>query len=292
MRHQRTIHSNNVLKNTNGRFPCRVCSKIFSDVSNRRKHENSQHQFEPEFKQELKCSECLAVFHSVNEYMKHLSEVHSEIVIKSEALCFDSEKVFETWKTNVEKNTWSEYILRNTYHGKEHKLKKYICHRSGQFISKSQNKRHIKIHGSNKCGFYCPSMMEVKVPVNQTEKVTVTFIPTHVGHEESDGRLRLSKPQKAEIAGLLHAGVPMTRVLQNINKTASPTKRLAATTKKDLHNIAKSYGININCVRDEDDVTSVDSWVKEMQTSENNRILLYKLPADKICKRVILFWGS
>ncbi|GIY96384.1 uncharacterized protein CEXT_510081, partial [Caerostris extrusa] len=93
--------------------------------------------------------------------------------------------------------------------------------------------------------------------------VDVSFVSTHIGHSCEVGRLRLTKSEKTEIAGQLHAVIPIPDVLKaKIANTVSPTKRLAATKAQDVRNIAKSYGVNMTVVRNENDALSVDSWVK------------------------------
>ncbi|GIY93548.1 uncharacterized protein CEXT_372371 [Caerostris extrusa] len=110
--------------------------------------------------------------------------------------------------------------------------------------------------------------------------VDVSFLSTHIGHSCEVGRLRLTKSEKTEIAGQLHAGIPIPDVLSKIANTVSPKKRLVATKAHDVRNIAKSHGVNMTVVRNENDALSVDSWVKEMEMKDYNPVLLYKLPGE------------
>lgn len=79
----------------------------------------------------------------------------------------------------------------------EEKISYYYCHRSGDFDSQSKGKRSLKGLGSNKIFGHCPSTMTVKI----SNDVTVNFCGTHYGHEDSLGRVPVSKEQKAKIAG-------------------------------------------------------------------------------------------
>ena len=47
------------------------------------------------------------------------------------------------------------------------------------------------------------------------------------------------------------------------------------TTRKDIHNIEKSFGLR-KAERHKDDAMSVDVWVQEMVNSDTNPVLLYK----------------
>ncbi|GIY34044.1 uncharacterized protein CDAR_567921 [Caerostris darwini] len=259
-RHKKNVHeidsSSSEIKDK--LFKCRKCTASFSTVRNRRRHEIKQHKFVPEKKQNFKCSECNKILSECNK-IDHFCQEHPDIVIVTNTHSFTSVEEFNVWKLNEEKQTSACYSLKNSYGIKNKTVKHFACHRSGIFNSKNSGKRHLKLGSSNKIGFYCPPSKHTTFFDNGT--VDVSFVSTHIGHSCEVGRLRLTKSEKTEIAGQLHAGIKIPDVLNKIANTVSPTKRLAATEAQDVRNIAKSYGVNMTVVRNENDALSVDSWI-------------------------------
>ncbi|GFQ98034.1 uncharacterized protein TNCT_261961, partial [Trichonephila clavata] len=74
------------------------------------------------------------------------------------------------------------------------------------------------------------------------------------------------------------AKIPLDNILDEIRNSISDAglERVHLLTKKDLHNIEKSFNLSSNAVKHENDGVSVDMWVREMQNSENPYILFYK----------------
>lgn len=184
----------------------------------------------------------------------------------------------------MEKRTSTYYVLSRKLHNMNYGLvATYKCHRSRTFKLKGKEIWHMKLAGTCKIGAMCPKYIQCKTN-KETGLVNVVIYQTHIGHDFSVKHLCLSNVEKLDIAGQLLAGVPKYFIRNKIMETASPTKRLAATTCKDIRNIANSYGLTSNVVRHESDVLSVDSWVREMRTQDYNPILIYKLPGDTISK--------
>ncbi|GFS36675.1 uncharacterized protein NPIL_228381 [Nephila pilipes] len=151
-----------------------------------------------------------------------------------------------------------------------------ICHRSGNFMSESKGLRHLKILGSNKINAYCPAAL--KVTEHTDGKCIVSYQKVHVGHQKDLGHLFLTADERKNIASKIAAKIPLDNILDEIRNSISDAglERVHLLTKKDLHNIEKSFNLFSNSVKHENDGVSVDMWVREMQNSENPCILFYK----------------
>lgn len=69
------------------------------------------------------------------------------------------------------------------------------------------------------------------------------------------------------------------RILDDIREDTGKVKRLPLTTRQDIRNIERSFGLKTS-QKHKTDAISVDIWVKEMRISlETNPVLLYK-PQD------------
>ncbi|GFR16186.1 uncharacterized protein TNCT_314901 [Trichonephila clavata] len=87
-----------------------------------------------------------------------------------------------------------------------------------------------------------------------------------------------STGERKIIASKIAAKLPLDNILDEIRNSISDAglERVHLFTKKDLHNIEKSFNLSSNSVKHENDGVSVDMWVREMQNSENPCILFYK----------------
>ncbi|GFV49121.1 uncharacterized protein TNCV_236551 [Trichonephila clavipes] len=152
-----------------------------------------------------------------------------------------------------------------------------MCHRSGIAIIKSERKRHENIGGSMKCRKTCPAFMTSIREQQQQEaiKITVEYQSVHAGHEMEVGKLNLHGDDRRDLAALLKAGVPSTKIIEGIQKKYLPTERLGLLTKKDLHNLSRSFKFDETDLHTEDSI-SVDLQVKKMQRGTYNPILVYK----------------
>ncbi|GFT91592.1 uncharacterized protein NPIL_376591 [Nephila pilipes] len=185
---------------------------------------------------------------------------------------------FLAWKAEIENNTKSKFISYSTKHINIHGVKYYYfrCHRSGNFMSESKGLRHLKILGSNKINAYCPAAL--KVTEHTDGKCIVSYQKVHVGHQNDLGHLFLTSDERKNIASKIAAKIPLDNILDEIRNSISDAglERVHLLTKKDLHNIEKSFNLSSNSVKHENDGVSVDMWVREMQNSENPCILFYK----------------
>ncbi|GFW49866.1 c2H2-type domain-containing protein [Trichonephila clavipes] len=137
-----------------------------------------------------------------------------------------------------------------------------MCHRSGIAIIKSERKRHEKIGGSIKCGKTCPAFMtSIREQQQQRAiKITVEYQSVHAGHEMEVGKLNLHGDDRRNLAALLKAGVPSTKIIEDIQNKCLPTERLGLLTKKDLHNVSHSFKLDKTVLHSEDSI-SVDLQV-------------------------------
>ena len=79
----------------------------------------------------------------------------------------------------------------------------YYCSRSGYFVSRSSNKRHLKSQGSAKINAYCTSAIVYKKKMGYAHSLEVEYCDTHYGHSSNLGHLRLHQTERQEIAGKL-----------------------------------------------------------------------------------------
>ncbi|GFU18942.1 uncharacterized protein TNCV_2347331 [Trichonephila clavipes] len=107
----------------------------------------------------------------------------------------------------------------------------------GIAIIKSERKRHEKIGGSIKCGKTCPAFKtSIREQQQEAIKITVEYQSVHAGHQMEVGKLNLHRDDRRNLAALLKAGVPSTKIIEDIQNKCLPTERLGLLTKKDLHN--------------------------------------------------------
>lgn len=232
----------------------------------------------PQEKKLLKCPLCQHVSDSRANIIGHFNENHA-LKIDDETLefsCFDD---FLLWKSKIEKETFSSFIL---FYGTSQNRKsfKYRCHRSGDIVSKTSNTRALKTQGSNKINAYCPANIKV---VCEEARCVVTFCKTHVGHlqEEEMGHLFLSTPDKLHLATKIATKIPLPTILNDIRSSVSNSlERTHLTTMRDLHNIENAYNLNKTSVRHKNDAVSVDAWVNDLQKSDS---ILYYKPQDVLC---------
>ncbi|GFT43763.1 hypothetical protein TNCV_4464322 [Trichonephila clavipes] len=99
--------------------------------------------------------------------------------------------------------------------------------RSGIAIIKSETKHHEKIGGSIKCGKTCPAFMtSIREQQQEAIKITVEYQSVHAGHEIEVGKLNLHGDDRRNLAALLKAGVPSTKIIEDIQNKCLPTERL------------------------------------------------------------------
>ncbi|GFX22048.1 c2H2-type domain-containing protein [Trichonephila clavipes] len=169
---------------------------------------------------------------------------------------------FEEWKKEEEIKTKSSFVKRGgTKKVTNKQFTYYMCHRSGIAIIKSERKRHEKIGGSIKCGKTCPAFMtSIREQQKEAIKITVEYQSVHAGHEMEVGKLNLHGDDRRNLAALLKAGVPSTKIIEDIQNKYLPTERLGLLTKKDLHNVSHSFKLDKTVLHYEDSI-SVDLQV-------------------------------
>ncbi|KAJ8911923.1 hypothetical protein NQ315_016264 [Exocentrus adspersus] len=156
-----------------------------------------------------------------------------------------------------------------------------MCHRSlaPRFVENPQ--RSSKSIGTNKIYKACPSTLVVTH--NSEGDVSVIFYPTHIGHSQELGRLRINEDDKHKIAGKLSQGVTIDRVFQDIreNMPNGQLDRIHFVEKRDINNIIRDYSIGYATKRHKNDAVSVKLWVEVMKKLDENPILYYK---DQVLK--------
>lgn len=110
----------------------------------------------------------------------------------------------------------------------------------------------------------------------------VNVCKTHYGHQCSLGKIRLSTTERDTIAGKLCQGVNVQHILDNIRDNfGDRLERVHLITRKDIANIERCYGLK-GSRRHDDDATSVELWVNEMnQRGTESSVLVYK-PQGKV----------
>ncbi|GFX36239.1 hypothetical protein TNCV_2065771 [Trichonephila clavipes] len=90
-----------------------------------------------------------------------------------------------------------------------------MCQRSSITIIKSERKCHEKIGVSIKCGKTCPAFMTfIRKQQQEAIKITVEYQSVHAGHEMEVGRLNLHGNDRRDLAALLKARVPSTKIIE------------------------------------------------------------------------------
>nr|CAI5855279.1 unnamed protein product [Callosobruchus analis] len=176
----------------------RYNQKIHSDEKNSTKRHG-----------QFKCSLCGFICVSRQTLYTHFDKKH-DLKVSSKKLHFQSTQEFEKWKTCLEQQTHTLYVKQKgsckTLNGI---VSQYICQRSGYYFTRGANKRHLKIQGSKKINGFCPS--EIRTIVSGNGEHEVSFIETHVGHDNSLGHLNLTASLRMTIAEKIAESVPYLR---------------------------------------------------------------------------------
>ncbi|GFR24853.1 uncharacterized protein TNCT_410441 [Trichonephila clavata] len=281
-RHANKLHSSNIaliesLKtNRSQSFNCEYCHLKFSSQKNIKHHLNKIHTSSNSQTGNYTCPLCYGKFEK-QEIIFHFKNAH-DIDMNHIELEFNSFNDYLAWKAEIENRTKSKFVSYGSKHINTHGVKCYYfrCHRSGNFVSDSKGLRYLKILGSNKINAYCPAAL--KVTQHTDGKCVVSYQNVHIGHQNDIGHLFLTAGERKIIASKIAAKIPLDNILDEIRNSISDAglERVHLLTKKDLHNIEKSFNLSSNAVKHENDGVSVDMWVREMQNSENPYILFYK----------------
>uniref|UniRef100_A0A6P7F500 Uncharacterized protein LOC114326564 isoform X1 n=1 Tax=Diabrotica virgifera virgifera TaxID=50390 RepID=A0A6P7F500_DIAVI len=262
------------------RYKCSECSKQFSGLANFNAHKKihtTPKIVSHRKPKQLKCPLCK--YEDIkSKLIHHFGEKH-EVVVKAENMQFNSLEEFHFWKLEEEKTTRSFFVKNRSSSNVSNGTKTiYNCHRSGKYIAKGNNKRHLKYKGSNKINAFCPANITV---IQEANICKVDYVKMHIGHQNNLGHLFLSQEKKRELASKIAAKIPLAAILDEIrdSMTSANFSRIHLLTKKDLHNIEQTYNLNATPVRHRNDAISVQAWVNELQKS--NSVLFYK-PQDDL----------
>lgn len=196
-RHAKTSHPDKVdiiAPHKTYKYECEPCKKKFNHLRDFKCHKN-KHQVSSQLKtvSKHKCSLCNFKGSKVG-VITHFESIHN-VIIKTNTFEFSSFEDFTSWKSEVEKNTKSQFVKeRGTVSFKNKTIIKYSCHRSGYYVSKGKGLRRLKRKGSNKINGFCPASMIVHMVENG--KCKVSFIEQHVGHENEEIGNRVSTYKK------------------------------------------------------------------------------------------------
>ncbi|KAL1446683.1 hypothetical protein WDU94_003593 [Cyamophila willieti] len=100
------------------------------------------------------------------------------------------------------------------------------------------------------------------------------YHPIHIGHEQELQHIHLNTAERKRIANDIANQVPFSDILNKIRDTVSNNSldRIHLLNMQDLENIERSFNLN-PVKRHANDGTSVESWVKEMQSSSDPCVL-------------------
>lgn len=269
----------NYYKNPNNYpFNC-ACGKNFSSEKNYRAHKKRIHGEKSNLgplTSEQKCPLCDFKSNSRPELTKHFQTRH-DLPIVQEKHQFESEDQFLTWKNKIESETLSRFVRqRGRTKFETHVTSTYTCHRSGYYTPVGKGIRHLKIQGSAKINGFCPAAISLKI--KNDGRCQVLYTPTHIGHINEFRHLTLTSADRESIARKISLKIPFDDILDEVRDSIydSNVQRIHMLTRQDLYNIEASFNLTSKAVRHKDDALSVDSWVKQMQATDQDCVMLYK----------------
>ncbi|XP_042896338.2 uncharacterized protein [Parasteatoda tepidariorum] len=279
------LPSENNIDNMNSqkvnKFSCAHCVQTFSKNSNLRRHERNVHSINNATCNQV-CGLCSLKTRTIIDLHNHIKTEHPEIKLTFHDKVFFCQSDFDQWKSDIEQQTVSSFILKNSLLKENSETRYYRCHRSGIYKPcEIERKRRSKYTGSIKTSITCPAMITAtKETVHEATQITVQYQSTHAGHKCEVGKLPLQKEDRATLANMLGVGIPISVVMDKIQAKFSPTKRLGLTTRQDIYNVAQ--GFNVSNIMHNDDAMAVDITVKKMMQEESNPVLIYKPIGEKL----------
>ncbi|XP_050300050.1 uncharacterized protein LOC126738662 isoform X2 [Anthonomus grandis grandis] len=295
---------------------CYVCGKQFSTAGNFRRHLKAKHllgdkldkgkpslpgehikgvgelnfsqpkQYSQNLSQNpyIVCHICNKTFMSPSNFRRHLKNKHTEEKEENDTIpiTFCPEKIsrikeFYKWKNSEESDSTARWIKAcGTKNQRNGTPIYFYCNRSGKrrVLDAGKRKRAMKSQGSCKIDASCTSAIILK---HVAEGIKIKYFKTHYGHDKKMAHIPLSKDDKNMIASQLIQGVSHTEILKKIRQSLDINfERIHLTTKHDIHNIMQSYNLHDTAIRHQNDSQSVDLWVNQVQSSNENCILLYK----------------
>ncbi|GFY19480.1 uncharacterized protein TNCV_4646541 [Trichonephila clavipes] len=153
-------------------FKCDLCTYKYNDLYSLRFHMRKMHNVENINESRRKCTLC-TYESSKEEMLLHFQEVH-DVKIENVELSFIDFEAFNEWKNGTEKETKNKFIVKREATSLQNGEKPhFVCHCSGDYISKGKGLRHLKTQGSNKIDGYYPA--EIKVFVSETGACSIKF---------------------------------------------------------------------------------------------------------------------
>lgn len=230
------------------------------------------------------CPKCSENFSTKMNIIDHFQTEHK---IKIEKIQFIVKTLdeFEAWKKNLEKVEKCDYIHESGKKSRENS--QWQCHRSGYFTPVKKPKRRLAKKGSKKIDGFCPSSIHL-IKNSTTGFYEVTFISTHVGHDNDLEHVRFDSEIREEIASKVAAGIPTDRIVKSCRSRNEDSSTQIKTkhhlvTRKDVYNVGFLNNVSNISVRNErrcpDDVEGVESYVTDEKNAES--ILFYKKQGDE-----------
>ncbi|XP_056648484.1 uncharacterized protein LOC130452957 isoform X1 [Diorhabda sublineata] len=246
---------------------CEYCGKEFSNTSARNKHmlkfhcESSSSQSLLDKKSQGHkhriCPICIKEerFTNYDSLNKHLTNTH-KIIIKQSLFNFRNLEEFETWRSQGNREVDYACQRKNKLSNGNESIY-YICNRSNyKGYNSTAHKRKTKVTGSIHIYGECPSRFIVKVDANGSVKVT--FIETHVGHNDELIRKRLTKIEEETLVAKLKSGITIKKIIRDARKIGNQKlTRVNLITKVDLVNLIRKHNIEKK-LHDEDEYTIQD----------------------------------
>ena len=276
------------IKREDGRFYCHLCNLGYGLRYDLKKHISLKHRQSYTSVTDTGDCLCLECGHrccKVENLREHLTTQHG-IGMELETVIFDTFAEYENWRYDLEEKTKCSYVNSGAKQTKMEVTQHLKCNRSGKFKSKRVWKRRMKSSGTSKIENNCTSTL--RVITKEDSKVEVTVCYTHYGHGVHLEHIRLTKPQRHEIAAKLWKGVCRQKILDDIRDDVGiDFRKIHLCDKKDIRNIINAYNVD-STKRHENDQQSVLSWILEWESAQYNPVLYYKFqgqPPDFPCMK-------
>lgn len=189
-----------------------------------------------------KCPMCDYSVARKEQLIEHFKTSHNVQIVRQQ-IEFFSQQQFDEWKCETECNNNSKFVVEKIEKLKGKTVIYYACHRSGNYRPEGKGLRRLKTQGSCKINAYCPA--SIKKTEHSAEKIDVSYIETHIGHELELRHLQLTREENNYLAMKIAAKIPFDIILDDIRQTISSEelKRIHLITKKDLFNIQQSFNL-------------------------------------------------
>ena len=96
----------------------------------------------------------------------------------------------------------------------------YYCNRAGNYQTRGNNERSLKIQGSNKSVSHCTAYIQATVNILKGV-VYVKYSSTHYNHELQLGHFPIVSSTRNTIANKLRHGVTPQRILDDIREVSA-----------------------------------------------------------------------